>query len=195
MLTLILVGVVIGFIVGTLINGTVNDITDIEEKRTVIMLIGFPGELFMNMLKLLILPLIVASLVTAVASLDAEATAKIGRRTIIYYLSTTFIAVILGIVLVTTIKPGEGGKPATEIVKEVPKFRNVDSFLDLIRCVKIQILKMLFIRILKKRFWLGQRNKKMHFHVIDLHCFLFNMICLCCPKSIRPKSIRVYYAQ
>ncbi|XP_031554690.1 excitatory amino acid transporter 3-like [Actinia tenebrosa] len=133
MLTLILIGVVIGFIIGALINGTVNDITDIEKKTTVIMLVGFPGELFMNMLKLLILPLIVASLVTAVASLDAEATAKIGRRTITYYLSTTFMAVVLGIVLVTSIKPGEGGKPVTDIVKEVPKFRNVDSFLDLIR--------------------------------------------------------------
>lgn len=136
LLTLILIGVAVGFIVGILINGTVNDITDIEEKTTVIMLIGFPGELFMNMLKLLVLPLIVASLVTAVASLDAQATAKIGRRTIIYYLSTTFLAVILGIVLVTSIKPGEGGKPVTEIVKDVPKFRNVDSFLDLIRFEK-----------------------------------------------------------
>lgn len=137
MLTLILVGVVVGFICGTLANNPINDITDIEEKTTVIMLIGFPGELFMNMLKLLILPLIVASLVTAVASLDAGATAKIGRRTIVYYLSTTFIAVILGIVLVTTIQPGRGGKPETEIKKEMPKVRNLDSLLDLVRSVKL----------------------------------------------------------
>ncbi|EDO32708.1 predicted protein [Nematostella vectensis] len=97
------------------------------------MLVGFPGELFMNMLKLLILPLIMASLICAVASLDAKATAKIGRRTVIYYLSTTFLAVILGIVLVTSMRPGAGGKPNTTMQKDIPKFRNVDSFLDLIR--------------------------------------------------------------
>ena len=122
MLTLILIGVVVGFIAGSLVNGTVNNITDIEEKTTVIMLIGFPGELFMNMLKLLILPLIVASLVTAVASLDAEATAKIGRRTIIYYLSTTFMAVVLGIVLVTSIKRVKEGSQKQILSKMFQNF-------------------------------------------------------------------------
>jgi solute carrier family 1 (high affinity glutamate transporter) protein 3 len=134
LLTFILVGVVIGFLVGTLVNGTVNDISNIEEKKTTIMLIGFPGELFMNMIKMLILPLIVASIVTAVASLDSKATAKIGRRTIIYYLSTTFIAVLLGILLVMTIKPGVGAKSSKDGTY-APKFRTVDSFLDLIRYV------------------------------------------------------------
>jgi len=127
--------VVIGFVIGALVNDPVNNIEDMEDKKTVIMLIGFAGELFMNMLKMLILPLIVASLICALASLDAKATGRVGRRALVYYLSTTILAVILGIVLVVSIQPGD-----TEVEKEkkdVERIRTLDAFLDLIRCVKI----------------------------------------------------------
>ena len=131
LLVLIIIGVVIGFVIGALVNGPVNEIDDMEDKKTVIMLIGFAGELFMNMLKMLILPLIVASLICALASLDAKATGRVGRRALVYYLSTTVLAVILGIVLVVSIQPGN-----TEVEKEkkdVQDIRTLDAFLDLIR--------------------------------------------------------------
>ena len=131
LLVLIVIGVVIGFVIGALVNDPVNNIDDVEDKKTVIMLIGFAGELFMNMLKMLILPLIVASLICALASLDAKATGRVGRRALLYYISTTILAVILGIVLVVSIRPGD-----TEVEKEkkdVQKIRTLDAFLDLIR--------------------------------------------------------------
>lgn len=134
LLFLIIIGVLVGFIVGAAANPSVNDIVDPEKKATTIMLIGFPGELFMNMLKLLILPLIVASLICALATLDSKATGKIGRRTVLYYLSTTLLAVILGIVLVVSIRPGESGNKQAKEQKEISgPHRNLDSFLDLIR--------------------------------------------------------------
>uniref|UniRef100_A0A3Q2SRK5 Amino acid transporter n=1 Tax=Fundulus heteroclitus TaxID=8078 RepID=A0A3Q2SRK5_FUNHE len=55
---------------------------------------GFPGEILMRMLKLIILPLIISSMIT-VAALDSEVSGKIGLRAVIYYFSTTIIAVIL----------------------------------------------------------------------------------------------------
>ena len=61
LLVLTILGVSVGFRIGYFVNKI--DIKDPEKKATTIMLIGFPGELFMNMLKLLILPLIVASLI------------------------------------------------------------------------------------------------------------------------------------
>ena len=131
LLVLIVIGVVIGFVIGALVNGPVNKIDDMEEKKTVLMLIGFPGELFMNMLKMLILPLIVASIICALAALDAKATGRVGRRALLYYIFTTILAVILGIVLVISIRPGN-----TDVVKEkkdTAPYRTLDAMLDLIR--------------------------------------------------------------
>ena len=134
LLVLLVVGVVIGFAVGAAVNEPVNAIKNPEKKATAIMLIGFPGELFMNMLKLLILPLIVASMITALATLDSKATGKIGRRTVLYYLGTMLIAVLLGIVLVVAIRPGERSRPEdSDDSPQTRPYRGLDSLLDLLR--------------------------------------------------------------
>ena len=132
---LIILGVIVGFVVGFTSNGPANRIMDPEKKATVIMLIGFPGEIFMSALKMLILPLIVASLITALATLDAKATGKIGRRTVIYYVGTMLLAVLLGVLLVTTIKPGVRAEKPDLDRKVLTVSRTLDSFLDLLRCV------------------------------------------------------------
>ncbi|NWZ64840.1 EAA3 protein, partial [Acrocephalus arundinaceus] len=95
---------------------------------------AFPGELLMRMLKLIILPLIISSMITGVAALDSNISGKIGLRAVVYYLSTTVIAVILGIVLVVTIKPGVTQR-ASEIhrVGSTPEVNTVDAMLDLLR--------------------------------------------------------------
>lgn len=56
----------------------------------------FPGDLLMRMLKAMIIPLIVSSLISGLASLDSASSSKLGLRSLVYYISTTFIAVILG---------------------------------------------------------------------------------------------------
>lgn len=131
LLVLMMIGVVVGFIVGVAINGYVNAVENPEERKTLLILIGFPGELFINMLKMLVLPLIVASLVCALAGIDTRASGKIGRRAIIYYLCTTVSAVIIGIAVVTIIKPGNRAKPSED--SEVSPYRPLDAFLDLLR--------------------------------------------------------------
>ena len=55
-----------------------------------------------------------------------------GARGVLYYMSTTIIAVILGIILVTTIQPGKGAEP----VKGNQVERNItteDTLMDLVR--------------------------------------------------------------
>ncbi|XP_072232821.1 excitatory amino acid transporter 3 isoform X1 [Leuresthes tenuis] len=95
---------------------------------------GFPGELLMRMLKLVILPLIISSMITGVAALDSEVSGKIGLRAVIYYFSTTIIAVILGIILVMTIKPGVSQEPEhIDRTGTTPNVTTVDTLLDLIR--------------------------------------------------------------
>uniref|UniRef100_A0A8C6WN19 Amino acid transporter n=1 Tax=Neogobius melanostomus TaxID=47308 RepID=A0A8C6WN19_9GOBI len=65
----------------------------------VVMIIAFPGEILMRMLKMLILPLVISSLVTVrtmPAGLDAKSSGRLGTRAMVYYMSTTVIAAVLG---------------------------------------------------------------------------------------------------
>ena len=128
LLVLILIGVLLGFLIGALVNGPVQERSNAKET---IMYISFPGEILMRMLKMIILPLIVSSLIVALAVLDAKAAGRLGRRALIYYFSTTILAVVLGIILVVSIKPGDGkGESKGTESKHV---QPVDSLLDLIR--------------------------------------------------------------
>ncbi|KFB51102.1 AGAP006718-PA-like protein [Anopheles sinensis] len=98
--------------------------------------INYVGDLFLRTLKALILPLIVSSLIAAVGSLDLSLSKKIGGRAVLYYLATTVLAVILGIVLVITIKPGSNSDEETEEGSGSGVGRNVttvDTLLDLVR--------------------------------------------------------------
>ncbi|XP_053888859.1 excitatory amino acid transporter 1 [Malaclemys terrapin pileata] len=94
---------------------------------------SFPGELLMRMLQMLVLPLIVSSLVTGTAALDNKASGKMGMRAIVYYMSTTIIAVIIGIIIVVIIHPGKGTKENMHREGKIMKVTAADAFLDLIR--------------------------------------------------------------
>ena len=71
--------------------------------------IGFLGDLFLRLLKMVIIPLIFTSLVDGVASLgDARSVGRIGLRTVIYYTCSTAAAIVVGMTAVNIIKPGRG---------------------------------------------------------------------------------------
>ncbi|XP_015263961.1 PREDICTED: excitatory amino acid transporter 1 [Gekko japonicus] len=94
---------------------------------------SFPGELLMRMLQMLVLPLIVSSLVTGVAALDSKASGKMGLRAVVYYMSTTVIAVLIGIIMVVIIHPGKGSKEKMHREGKIVRVTAADAFLDLIR--------------------------------------------------------------
>ena len=68
----------------------------------------FVGDLFLRMLKFLILPLIGSSLVSGIAGLGSTNGGRIAVRALVYYFISTFMAVIIGIILVVAIQPGTG---------------------------------------------------------------------------------------
>ncbi|XP_044218276.1 excitatory amino acid transporter 4 [Thunnus albacares] len=95
---------------------------------------AFPGELLMRMLKMLVLPLIVSSLVTGISSLDSKASGKMGVRAVVYYMVTTLIAVFIGIVIVMIIQPGKGSRDSPVANSgNIEPVQAADAFLDLIR--------------------------------------------------------------
>jgi proton glutamate symport protein len=65
------------------------------------------GTIFINLLKMIAVPLIVVSLLTGLADLkDISKLSKLGGRTVSFYLFTTVTAVSIGLVLANIIKPG-----------------------------------------------------------------------------------------
>jgi Na+/H+-dicarboxylate symporter len=67
------------------------------------------GTLFLNALKMTIVPLVIAAIISGVASLgDVRKLGKIGGYTLGYYASTTAIAVLIGLAVVNVIEPGSG---------------------------------------------------------------------------------------
>ncbi len=71
--------------------------------------IAWLGTLFLNALKMLTLPLIVAAVISGVASLgDVRKLGRLGGVTILYFVITTGVAVIIGLVMVNVVQPGVG---------------------------------------------------------------------------------------
>ncbi|XP_020655292.2 excitatory amino acid transporter 5 [Pogona vitticeps] len=93
----------------------------------------FPGELLMRMLKMLILPLVVSSLMSGLAALDAKTSSRLGIITVTYYLWTTFVAVVVGIIMVSIIHPGGLAQKENTEESGKPIMSSADALLDLIR--------------------------------------------------------------
>ena len=70
--------------------------------------VGLVGDIFLRLLKMVIIPLIFTSLVCGVASLgDAKSVGRVGLRTVMYYTLTTTLAILVGLTLVNLFKPGQ----------------------------------------------------------------------------------------
>ncbi len=74
----------------------------------------FVGTLFINALKMLIVPLIPSSIIVGVAGIGASGDlGRLGGKTIVYYLTSSLLAIIVGLLLVNAIQPGiVDGEPA-----------------------------------------------------------------------------------
>ena len=83
----------------------------------------FLGTIFMSALKMVIVPLIVSSIVTGIAGLGKmEGFGRMGGKTLLYYALTSLLAILIGLAVVNTLKPGlKDGVPNPEIKKMFDK--------------------------------------------------------------------------
>uniref|UniRef100_A0A8D2CS12 Amino acid transporter n=1 Tax=Sciurus vulgaris TaxID=55149 RepID=A0A8D2CS12_SCIVU len=100
----------------------------------------FPGELLLRLLKMIILPLVVCSLISGAASLDPSALGRLGGWALLFFLVTTLLASALGVGLALALQPGAAFaainasfEGVTGSVEETPSKEVLDSFLDLAR--------------------------------------------------------------
>lgn len=68
-----------------------------------------------------------------IAALDSRASGKMGMRAVVYYMTTTVIAVFIGIVMVLIIHPGKGSKDEFKNQQKIEQVSPADAFMDLIR--------------------------------------------------------------
>ncbi len=67
------------------------------------------------------------------AALPGQAAGKLGGRAVLYYMITTFMAVLLGILLVCTIRPGDRGQNVDDWKPRKSLIEPSDALLDLVR--------------------------------------------------------------
>ncbi|XP_078001957.1 neutral amino acid transporter B(0) [Phascolarctos cinereus] len=95
---------------------------------------SFPGELLLRLLRLIILPLVVCSLVGGAASLDPASLGRMGGWALLFFLLTTLLASALGVGLAFALRPGVGTTALEAQDAQLPQTKEVlDSFLDLFR--------------------------------------------------------------
>lgn len=96
----ILLGIIFGLLFGLLMK-------NLELNEFVINWIKPFGTIFINLLKVIAVPLIVVSLIVGLADLkDISKLSRLGGRTVVFYLGTTVFAVSIGLLLANIIKPG-----------------------------------------------------------------------------------------
>lgn len=78
----------------------------------------FIGTLFLNALKMLIVPLVVSSIIVGIAGIGSgSAFGRLGMKTLLYYMTTSLLAILVGLVIVNMVAPGmANGEPARQLI-------------------------------------------------------------------------------
>lgn len=127
----ILIGLILGAIVGVIFAF----ISPENAVRKYALLVAAPlGTLFINLLKMIVTPVIIFTLISGVASIEPSRLGKVGVKIIIFYMLTSLMAIIVGLVVGNIMQPGQGIVLAettqTIAAKEAPSL--VDTFLAII---------------------------------------------------------------
>ncbi|MGY6647671.1 dicarboxylate/amino acid:cation symporter [Wenyingzhuangia sp. IMCC45574] len=110
--------IIIGLILGVVFGIMVSQISG--GKEFTINWVKPFGTIFVNLLKLIAIPLIMGSLIKGVADLkDISKFKSMGIKTVVIYVCTTLVAIVIGLGLVNLTKPGEGiSKETVQTLKE-----------------------------------------------------------------------------
>lgn len=123
LLTQIFIAFIIAIILGLIFGSSIDVIKPL-------------GDLFLRLIRFIIAPLVLATLVVGVASTgDPKSLGRVGGKTIVYYLVTTAIAIVIGLAFAYVISPGKGlsiDVEATEAVEVNESEGVIQTFLNII---------------------------------------------------------------
>jgi len=102
----VIIGMVLGIGVGVLIGPSVGLVKP-DTAAVIGDWVAFPGKLFLALIQMIVIPLVFASIIRGLAATeDLEQLRKMGLRVVIYFIITTAIAIVIGILVAITINPG-----------------------------------------------------------------------------------------
>jgi len=129
LLVLTIVGAAVGLVAGWAASVT-------GPGQTVMEVLGFPGEIFLRMLRVLVVPLIMSSIVVGITSLESASNAgRLSARVLLYYGATTMFAASCGVFWVLFIQPGLSSSDLalSGKVPNAPQITPLEGVLNIIR--------------------------------------------------------------
>ncbi|MDR0822447.1 MAG: dicarboxylate/amino acid:cation symporter [Endomicrobium sp.] len=99
----IFLGLVVGGVVGVILAGMGAD----TAKSALVYIAPF-GDAFVRLLKMIIVPVILFTLVVGTASIDPARLGRVGVKTLVYYVATSIFAVAIGLLFAIFVQPGTG---------------------------------------------------------------------------------------
>ena len=125
--------IIICMVLGTLVGILFNKIGYTD--TTIYTLILLLGDIFIRLLKMVIVPLIFTSIIVGVSSIkDQTKIGRLGFKTMLYYVSTSLIAILIGLTLANFIQPGMGAAPIDQIgAFDTTKLSSSTSILDILK--------------------------------------------------------------
>jgi Na+/H+-dicarboxylate symporter len=94
--------------------------------------VGWLGTIFVRLLKMIIVPLIFTSVVSGVASVGVgRKLGRLGAKTVVYYLVTSFLAILIGLAVVNLVKPGEDANIGVAQQAELPELETPGSLAEI----------------------------------------------------------------
>ena len=197
----IITGMLLGAILGLLINNLAGDVSWIRIYVTDGIL-QIVGKIFVSSLQMLVVPLVFVSLVCGTSSLqDTTKLGRLGGKTFVLYLFTTGIAIITAILMALVVNPGVGANfPAAEFApREAPPL--IDTIINLVPKNPINAMaegQMLQIIVFAILFGLsitqaGERGQRIAAWFQDVNQVIMKMVTII--MAIAPYGVAALIAQ
>jgi len=95
--------------------------------------LGWIGDLFMKLLRMVIVPLVLTSIISGVASVGGgRALGRLFSKTLGYYVLSSFLAAMVGLLMVNLIRPGVGADMVRTVSQELPELETAGSPVELL---------------------------------------------------------------
>lgn len=154
--TQIFVALVLGIVVGAIFYG----------NKTAISYITPIGDIFIHLIKMIVVPIVISALIVAVAGVgDMKKLGKLGGKTILYFEIITTIAILMGLIAANVFQPGTGVDMSNLQQSDISSYKETADSTQ-----KKVLQKQLFI--LYRQTQLNQWQKVIYYRLFSSRCYL-----------------------